>query len=102
MLVDTEIKMRGLEALSRSLGLVDAERFVALLQRDKFDYTQWRQSLFADLSGEEISRRAMAMAQQKCPLAVAEAGVVYSSRTEAEGGPASSASVPVVSQCRES
>ncbi len=28
MLVDAEIKMRGLEALSRSLGLVDAERFV--------------------------------------------------------------------------
>lgn len=28
MTVDTEIKMRGLDALTNSLGLVDAERFV--------------------------------------------------------------------------
>jgi hypothetical protein len=30
MTVDTEIKMRGLDALTNSLGLVDAERFVLL------------------------------------------------------------------------
>jgi hypothetical protein len=35
------------------------KRFIALIQREKFDYTQWRQTLFADLSGEEISRQAM-------------------------------------------
>ncbi|WP_217177979.1 hypothetical protein [Methanoplanus limicola] len=39
--------------------MVEAERFIALIQRDKFDYTKWRESLFEDLSGEEISRRAM-------------------------------------------
>jgi hypothetical protein len=59
MSLDTEIKMRGLDALTNSLGLVDAERFVFLLQRDRLDYTRWRQDLFPGLSGEEISRRAM-------------------------------------------
>jgi hypothetical protein len=65
MTVDTEIKMRGLDALTNSLGLVDAERFVFLLQRDRLDYTKWRQNLFAGLSGEEISRRAMEHVQNK-------------------------------------
>jgi hypothetical protein len=65
MTVDTEIKMRGLDALTNSLGLVDAERFVFLLQRDRLDYTKWRETLFEGLSGEEISRRAMAHVQKK-------------------------------------
>lgn len=61
MKVDAEIKVRGFEVLTQQLGLVDAERFIALIQREKLDYTQWRQTLFAELSGEEISRQAMAL-----------------------------------------
>jgi hypothetical protein len=60
-----KIKTLGFQVLSRHLGLVEAERFIALVQREKFDYTQWRQSLFAELSGEEISRQAMAFRQRK-------------------------------------
>ena len=63
--MDVEIKVLGFEILSRYLGLVEAERFIALIQREKFDYTQWRQNLFADLSGEEISRQALAFQQRK-------------------------------------
>jgi hypothetical protein len=59
MKMDAEIKALGFEILAQHLGLVEAERFIALIQREKFDYTQWRQNLFADLSGEELSRRAM-------------------------------------------
>ncbi|OGV70051.1 MAG: hypothetical protein A3K19_24910 [Lentisphaerae bacterium RIFOXYB12_FULL_65_16] len=59
MMVDSELKLRGFELLSKAMGLVEAERFICLIQREKFDYTKWRQSLFAELSGEEISRRAM-------------------------------------------
>jgi len=65
MRVDSEIKMLGFEALAQRLGLVDAERFVALIQREKCDYTQWRQSLFTDMSGEEISRQAMEFKRRK-------------------------------------
>lgn len=62
---DAEIKVLGFEILTRHLGLVEAERFIALIQREKFDYTQWRQSLFAGLSGEEISRQAMEFHRRK-------------------------------------
>lgn len=63
--VDAEIKISGFEILSRHLGLVEAERFIALIQREKFEYTQWRQNLFAELSGEEISRQAMEFQRRK-------------------------------------
>lgn len=62
---DAEIKVLGFEVLSRYLGIIEAERFIALIQREKFDYTQWRQTLFAELSGEEISRQAMKFQERK-------------------------------------
>ena len=63
--VDAEIKVLGFEILSRHLGIVGAERFIALIQREKLDYTQWRQNLFAELGGEEISRQAMEFQRRK-------------------------------------
>jgi hypothetical protein len=62
---DAEIKVLGFEILTRHLGLVEAERFITLIQREKFDYTRWRQDLFAELSGDEISQQAMALYRQK-------------------------------------
>ena len=62
---DAEIKVLGFEILTQHLGLVEAERFISLIQREKFDYTRWRQDLFSGLSGQEISQQAMALYQQK-------------------------------------
>ncbi len=31
-----------MDALIACLGYVDAERFIALISRDPFDYTEWR------------------------------------------------------------
>ena len=59
MRTDSEIKMSGFEALNHSLGMVETEKFIALIQREKFDYTKWREKLFKDLSGKEISKKAM-------------------------------------------
>jgi hypothetical protein len=59
MLTDTEIKLKGVKALTDSLGKVDAERFIALIQREPFDYTKWQRSLWDDQGIEEISRKAM-------------------------------------------
>jgi len=60
MITDTEIKSKGLQLLATHLGDVEAERFVALIQREPFDYTKWRQDMDEELSLEEISRKAMA------------------------------------------
>jgi hypothetical protein len=48
MNTDTEIRLKGLKALTEALGPVEAERFVALLLREPFDYTQWQRELWPD------------------------------------------------------
>jgi len=46
---------RGIRCLNNELGIVDAERFVSLILREPFDYTEWRQNnLFIDMSIDEI------------------------------------------------
>ena len=61
MITDTEIKLKGLRILAKYLGDVESERFVALIQRDAFDYTKWREGLDEDLSINDISQKAMAL-----------------------------------------
>jgi len=61
MLTDTEIKIKGIEVLVNTFGKVEAERFIALIQREPFDYTKWHQDLDDELSIEEISRKAMSL-----------------------------------------
>ena len=45
----TELKDDGMRILSEQLGIVEAERFIVLMRREPFDYTQWRQGLFKDV-----------------------------------------------------
>jgi hypothetical protein len=59
MITDTEIKLKGVQILAEYLGDVETERFIALIQREPFDYTKWRQGLDEDLTIEDISQRAM-------------------------------------------
>lgn len=59
MRTDSEIKLAGFEVLNHNLGMVESEKFIALIQREKFDYTKWRKNLFEGLSGDEISEKAM-------------------------------------------
>ena len=56
---DNEIKLQGIEALISSLGEVQAERFISLILREPFDYTEWQKKLWSDKSIEEISNMAM-------------------------------------------
>ena len=65
MITDTELRLLGITALAKALGSVEAERFVALIQREPFDYTKWRQDKWSDLSIDEISERAMAVRNQE-------------------------------------
>ena len=59
MKTDNEIRVDRLKALTDSLGVVEAERFVSLILREPFDYTRWQKDLFEEKSVEEISRSAM-------------------------------------------
>jgi len=59
MITDTEIKIKGVRVLMESLGEIEAERFISLIQREPFDYTQWQRSLWEEKTVTEISSAAM-------------------------------------------
>jgi len=56
---DTLIRNEGMEVLAKYLGLVEAERFIMLIQREPFDYTKWQENLFEGMTVEEISKKAV-------------------------------------------
>jgi len=64
MITDTEVKLKGVQALTESLGNVGAEKFIALIQREPFDYTKWQRQLWEDLTVKEISLKAMKIKEQ--------------------------------------
>ncbi|MBF0118233.1 MAG: hypothetical protein HQK79_05310 [Desulfobacterales bacterium] len=58
MRTNTEIKIQGVKALIHSLGIVEAEKFIALIQQEPFDYTIWQRGLMTDKTALEISKEA--------------------------------------------
>ena len=64
MMTDTEIRTKGISILAQHLGDIEMERFIALIQREPFDYTQWRQTIAPEESIETISQKAMKLRRQ--------------------------------------
>lgn len=58
-----ELMDAGFECLVERLGFVDAERFVAMIKRDSFDYTLWRRGYFDKLDLDQVSEEASAYAK---------------------------------------
>ncbi len=59
VMTDTEIRLKGMQVLISALGEVQAEKFITLIMREPFDYTEWQRDLWSDKSVEEISNMAM-------------------------------------------
>lgn len=64
MKTDSEIRWEGMQALIGALGLLETERFVLAISRDRFDYTQWRKQGLPKASLEELADAANALAVQ--------------------------------------
>ena len=59
MQTNTVLKDKGMRILSEQLGLVEAERFIALLRREPFDYTEWQRGLYKDVPLDDFLKEAM-------------------------------------------
>ncbi|MDR1315941.1 MAG: hypothetical protein LBK13_03615 [Spirochaetales bacterium] len=56
----------GMKILIEQLGSIEAERFISILLREPFDYTEWRKNnLCAGMTVEEISKEAMKVYSQE-------------------------------------
>ena len=58
-MTDTILLNTGMKVLIDNLGLVEAERFVYLMNKEPFDYTKWHSTLYEGMSVREISAMAM-------------------------------------------
>ena len=56
---DTALKNEGMKVLAEQLGLVNAERFIALMIREPFNYTEWQRSLFLNVPLDKFLKEAM-------------------------------------------
>lgn len=69
MITDTELKLKAYDVLREKLNLVDVERFISIIQKEKFDYTKWRENLFEDMTLDELSSKAMKYYNKQNPPA---------------------------------
>ena len=51
-MTDSELKSKCFAILAEQVGSVEMERFIMLLNRDTFDYTEWRKDNF--FQGETV------------------------------------------------
>ncbi len=59
-----EIMNRGMECLTEKLGIVEAERFISIIIREKFDYTKWQRQYFDAMAPGEFNQRALEYAKE--------------------------------------
>jgi hypothetical protein len=63
---ETVLMKTGMRILIEQLGNIEAERFVSILLREPFDYTEWRKNnLCFGMTAEEISKEAMKIYKQE-------------------------------------
>ena len=55
---DAEIKLKGIEALNKTLGPSTALRFLTLLHRESTDYVEISRRLYKEQTIDEIFKRA--------------------------------------------
>ncbi|MBZ9571448.1 hypothetical protein KQY27_07800 [Methanobrevibacter sp. TMH8] len=52
------LRSEVMKSLIKNFGLVDAERFIDIIKRDEFDYTEWQRDLWKDKTTAEIHNEA--------------------------------------------
>jgi hypothetical protein len=60
MRTDNVVRLEAIDVLLANLGEVDTERFISMIKRDTFDYTEWQRGLFENQTIDEIHAAATA------------------------------------------
>lgn len=65
MRTDNVLQAEAMELIMQKFGAVDAERFISMVKRDTFDYTEWRREQWNDMTIEEIHTAATTYAKER-------------------------------------
>jgi len=59
MTSDFAIVSQGMAVLREKLGIVEAEKFISIINREKIDYTTWRENLWKGKTLDEVYNDAV-------------------------------------------
>jgi hypothetical protein len=65
-MTNSVLRTAGYRCLADKLGRVNAERFIALIIAEPFDYTKWREDLYEGMSVRELSEKAQTYCDGNC------------------------------------
>ncbi|MCL1816794.1 MAG: hypothetical protein FWG43_04240 [Clostridiales bacterium] len=54
MRADNALRVDAMNLLVKGLGEVEAGRFIYLVKRERFDYTEWQRNLWNDKTIDEV------------------------------------------------
>jgi hypothetical protein len=58
-----DVMTRGMACLTEGLGVIEAEQFISIIIREKFDYTKWQRQFFDVIPQGEFHRNALEYAK---------------------------------------
>ena len=58
-MTDVVLKQSMMKHLIENFGHIETERFISLMNKEPFDYTEWQRDLFEGMTVEELSKKAM-------------------------------------------
>ena len=58
MYTDTVLKSEGMRILAEQLGIIEAERFIILMMREPFNYTEWQRNLYGNMALDDFLKNA--------------------------------------------
>jgi len=70
------IMTAGMRLLREKLGFIECEIFIANIKQNSFDYTQWRESLYEDMTLEELVSKAAEFERQHPELIPKNAKII--------------------------
>ena len=70
------IMTAGMKLLRENLGLIECEIFISGIKQDRFDYTEWRENLYEDMSIDELVGSATAYMKEHPELIPKNARII--------------------------
>ena len=56
-----EIMNRGMKCLTDHMGIVEAERFISVIIRERFDYTKWQREYFDTKNRKKSAKKLLSL-----------------------------------------
>jgi hypothetical protein len=55
---DTVLRQSAIKCLIANFGVVQTERFISLIIKEPFDYTEWQRGMYDDMTVDELFNAA--------------------------------------------